>query len=203
MARRRGPARTRGEVCGDFGGRTDDGRPCQRPTSSGPCRDHREQASRARGSASAVLQRRRQVERYVLRRVSPAEISTLLQVSLRTVYRDLQALRRQRGKRLAPARELKEAVEDMVSLYHERQRALWLQLSEERNGAVRLGILRALREEDAQILEVLQSLGQLPKEADRVRVESWEDELRKLAMERGTTMPLADSDGGDGAEVVH
>lgn len=208
MARRRGVARTRGNVCGDFGGRTDDGRPCQRPSSTGRCKAHRQRGSQARGSAAEVLQRRRKVERYLIRRYSPSEIQALLKVdgddvSLRTVFRDLEALRSQRGKRLAYVKELREAVGEMLALYRERQRELW-QLFHARgtSDAVQASCIRQLREEDAQILAVLQSLGQLPKEADRLRVESWEDELRKLTSQRGS-MPIESADDGDAAEVVH
>jgi len=137
-------------------------------------------------SRAVILQRRRLVARLLIRGVGPSEILIQLrgegwQVSERTIFRDIAAVQRQWAKQVNLAKDAERAVQQLLVRSLERNRQAWQLYHETTNDSVKASVLRQLREEDAHILSVLQSLGALPKEPDRLVTEQgWEVRLREL-----------------------
>lgn len=108
---------------------------------------------------------------YFIRGWSKAEIADALKVSERTIEKDITFLKSY-GKTLA-----KKDVEyrndalnflwEMSDNYKERIKHLWNDYNKANSEQVKVEILREIRQQEKQYFEMLQSLGILPKEAEK------------------------------------
>lgn len=141
-----------------------------------------------------VLARRRQVSAYLARGLHLQEIASLTGMSLRTTYEDIQAIHRQWAKQ-TDFTDARKAITTLLIRSEERLRHAWALYYKDNNGSVKASMLKTLQEEDKTVINLLQSLGAMPKELGNLEVSDWRTQLRAAAARRKERQ--THSDAGD------
>ena len=117
--------------------------------------------------------RRRQVRRLWLRKVSIEEIAEQLNVSEKTVDRDLSQVRSESHQRLQKDVELQGniqlVVEEHLMALDELMREMWVNYHKQGSPRTKVSILKILKDTYVDKLETLQSLGLVP--SSKIEVE--------------------------------
>lgn len=123
------------------------------------------------GATKKTVERRKKVMRLRFVKRWPVEqIAQVMEVSTRTIERDLQAIREYNNSRAMD--ELKQPAEQIIwettLNYHERQMLRWQEFSNCKDTGVRNRILRDIQQDEESYYKFLQSLGILERVPERL-----------------------------------
>jgi hypothetical protein len=129
----------------------------------GLCKRHYQEKTASDDRLNRVL-----VEKYMVRRFTPEEISELVSKPISWVRDVVEDIRRENEQWLEKdgLGRLNMVVNDLLRNSRDRQNELWVAAANDPSQAVRA--LKALKDEDQHQMEVLQSLGYLPKSAEKL-----------------------------------
>lgn len=133
------------------------------------------------GPNKKIVDRRRKVMRLrFVKRWPIDQIAEVLQVSPRTIERDIQAIVECGCKIGADAMQepLEQTVWEIMENYHERQMLRWQEFANAKDPKVKANILNDIGSEEERHYKLLQSMGvvlKAPEKLDVREVQTWAD----------------------------
>lgn len=139
----------------------------------------------ARKSKTEIEARRTRLMRLLAVGItSPVKLANMLNVSRKTIYNDIQAVKERILEQFRVNPE--ELFVEIQTKYQARNEELWNIITQTNNDSVKLGAINSLMKNDEMRIKTLQSLGFLHREPEEVIIssnplkEAIEEEIKKL-----------------------